>query len=117
MIFVESQKNLSFFESFRKTSLTHVSIIQVYPLVVAIGGAVVLCTAACTRYLSSCPDVTWGKGFRGTLHKGEQLQGRGKSFGSHRHGWDTGSNLMFGNGNGYGKKNYQSTGDEVKLFD
>jgi hypothetical protein len=89
----------------------------VYPLVVAIGGAVVLCTAACTRYLATCPDVTWGKGIRGKLQKGPELQGTGKTFGSHRHGWDTGSNLLFGNGNGYGKKNYNSEGDNFKLFE
>lgn len=90
---------------------------QVYPLVFAIGGAVLLCAGACTRYVVACPDVSITKSSRSTLLRGEGNQEGGSRFSSHRHGWDTGG-FMFSNGAGKGKKNYESVGSgSVKIFE
>lgn len=83
--------------------------VEVYPLVVAIGGACVLCVGACTRYVMACPDITVMKSSRLALIRPE-MEGQGARFSSHRHGWDTGSSLFFSNGSGNGKKNYASEG-------
>jgi len=112
-----SRRGFSSAASEQQTFFNRFVPVEVYPLVFAIGGAVLLCAGACTRYVVACPDVSITKSSRSTLLKGEGNQEGGSRFSSHRHGWDTGG-LMFSNGAGKGKKNYESVGSgSVKIFE
>ena len=90
---------------------------ETYPLVVSIGGGVILCSYMIFRGLYLSPDVHWNKDGRGSTIKHEIIEEGSAKWHSHRHGWDTGG-WCFTNGSGAGKKNFESvTGNYKPIFE
>eukprot|EP00940_MAST-03C_sp_MAST-3C-sp2_P001909 g1909.t1 len=69
-----SRRGFSSAASEQQTFFNRFVPVEVYPLVFAIGGAVLLCAGACTRYVVVCPDVSITKSSRSTLLRGEGNQ-------------------------------------------